>query len=1294
MTLQLRNPSDAIILRRIMTQRRDYYNTFAMPFVNNTLQADLPEDVKEIGVKFENEEQYSVITKANQSKAYAFMVDCFGKLGGYKKIRSVIAELEPKGTEMLFIKRLIKTVANTIDYLKKEQWETYVLPIAKLALEFFAKLPDSELKLPKEKDIMVINRFLHKLFKSPLDENKQSLVPCVEEVELNLAMRLFGLPTLERRIAGMKILTGKLSNLKHKWPSENPEHNQAARNLAEWLQGKNMSEQLFGENVHGETVRRAGELLSFMYAWRMLPGLKITEFWESVMNKHEAIQAATLNALEKIVLHFTRKDAGIMLEYLKRIPMAKFTENMMGLLQALAKNEYFRNKKKSPQPKPKEEHRLRGGTVYGVDKTQVDTKKSKDDFDRKNYPDKKMKRSGSGNDLGKVEDGSLEPFEIDPFIPDEVPIDPTEPLETFEVMDTIWEFLQEDAANLGLNLSVQTKLTDTFMSLLNRYFLKKSQDYILKCEELISINKSPILSAKLFIRISEAMSKNKNTQVNIKDPSFLQKVILFLIKFKINSTQMALHLQQVQGEKKDADIFEQLVTNETLKLYYYAELETRLNLLRFLVVKGKQKITKENIGILWQIFLLNNISTREITSFFGFMHALVESDQGVSLVIEGAFDSFLEEILLKMHPKEYCQSAFNCLKYIVIALNSHYRRIKVLQNNTFEIVDMQLFGVRVIWQIALEAKDENVQKSAANFLHDIYKRISPELAEKSGKEVRKDFLVQCMNHIKTGISEKNTLRIIRVLHLLCRYIKELENNVAAAGAMRVPVYEICVSISLNKTNTSISTTTSNTVREMLESVKKVLELPEPLEDLIFFTKGSNLKPSNDTLYESGIRDNIKICVSKACNDEFTKSQAINLKDCQQSTQSTQDLSEAVAQLSQIFPYQVSLLQAALKKAKNDVNQASVYLIDDIIRTELEADAALIESAKFSANMNLTNTDKLSDILAKTDEYFYILYGLLDSDVPEIVEKAWSLIVTLPTNQGLQDSILKITQSTSWDDIIPIAYPYKLFYSLKVISGILKNAQNFPGWLTNFLDSGGLTKLTKILVEPQLINLISTDKVSIAIESIELTISLIKKLTQKAFQVLGSMSYSEYLKKLEQQAGKSVEKQQAQSQSDQLVINNDVAKAIIDILEHYQIIDKLVFLLNNSKNSKFAEVVQKEALNLLASILCFNFNYYKTLYNNACFQEYLMDMLLNSDNIKAKELIRSTLSTLFDIFALATLPKDDSIIPPNVFCLNFILKPLFSPLLKSNNRETYYSFLGDLLFLYSSKHKIHINRPEI
>lgn len=1294
--LDLKNNFDTAVIRRIFSHKKPYFDKSSLICVN-PMPKDLDEDIKSAEILLKNREIYSNNSMEIANPAFCYNINYFGQLEGFKIIFNIFETSEPKCSEIRNAKRLIKAIFNISEYMDKDHWANFIIPIAKSATNYLSKFNENELRILKPADLTKFTMHLHKLFRSTPEISKTIGINPAEEVELQIGLKFCYLPSLERKLSGVGMLISKLNRLSQKWPkkAKEPSINNEAFLFAEWLRANKLKELLFGETIREEVLKRAGELLVFMYAWGMLNGQEIVDLWDYAISRGDSLQPTIIQLIETISIHLSKKDACLLFNKLKQLPLNMLRENMIGILNALAKNEYYRNKKKERIEQkvenvketlkeekkeiikenkilPEENKLLGGNTLDGIvkpkkraldadditrsDQEAMQTLTSSDlrELARNNFaiPDRKRTkddseqisrkqhtRTGSG-DHTTIPYRARPDLELEPYIPDEEPESPI--IEPCDILNYIWSLSNEGAIREGLQLVVQTQLIELFLTLLSRFYKEKCQTYLNMAEGMIAGDNSFYQCSKIYIKIAELLGRDTHWKLQTTTEDLMQKIIIGLIRFKRISTQKGLEMmtserteeeecmdtqssieeknaregdqfllnqpnglledtkeniiEQKKIEEKpmvlensekepekvssessnekpedlkgnpdlmeetkavppetqpqpneDRDVYLTLITNEYLKLTYYQELEQRLELLKFLVSKGKQALKPESIPLIWQTLLINSFSKKEIDTFFEFMFNIIRSENGLTLVASHVFDAFFFEILLKLDQRSYPLPAFNCLKEMIIALNIIYKHIAVTGLGGYEIIDIRLIGFEAVWEISLQAHEKNVQKAATDFLHDVYKRLSSDLLQKQGQNIREEFLMKCMANVKSGSEvfdrEKentdNIARICRSLELLNSYIKEFEMQPALGAKKSIPSYEFTVLLNKNGNNRErLQVNSSMTLREMLEKIRQKLEYKQEVDKLIFITQGRVLTSSDASLFESGIHEDMTIMVSLPYQDENMQAGVGTFSQPEFDEKANEEGIQTLQAIFEERKFSREIIVSALRKAKGDVNQACEFLSNEVNLAEFQEESKLIENAKLIQTVNQAS-GKLSEMLANNEKYFPVLYQLLNPINMEITEKVWEVLQNIPINNKFRSELLSIKSmeiQIEWDKIYLVDSPYKFLYSLRIIENILQTETEDSKyeWLTGFIMLGGVLELCNSInlfndSIKKITGIVSKEYMKIFVKCLENTLKIISTLIEGSLIGLNNQYYLIY-KKISQPKQNTTNSQQNTSSS--------------------------------------------------------------------------------------------------------------------------------------------------------------------
>jgi hypothetical protein len=114
---------------------------------------------------------------------------------------------------------------------------------------------------------------------------------------------------------------------------------------------------------------------------------------------------------------------------------------------------------------------------------------------------------------------------------------------------------------------------------------------------------------------------------------------------------------------------------------------------------------------------------------------------GASIFKEDCMEMLFFDTLLKLDFRYITDIMYECFEKFLVYINESYGQI--VTNNAFdsafEVFETKLIGVEGLWEIALCVRDEKVYKKAADFLHKLYKKMSPSLIEKLN-EIKEDLL--------------------------------------------------------------------------------------------------------------------------------------------------------------------------------------------------------------------------------------------------------------------------------------------------------------------------------------------------------------------------------------------------------------------------------------------------------------------------------------------------------------------------------------------------------------------------
>lgn len=112
------------------------------------------------------------------------------------------------------------------------------------------------------------------------------------------------------------------------------------------------------------------------------------------------------------------------------------------------------------------------------------------------------------------------------------------------------------------------------------------------------------------------------------------------------------------------------------------------------------------------------------------------------------------DTLLKLDFRYITEVMYDCFERYFIYINEQYGQIVTNSNfeSAFEVFETKLIGIEALWEILLCSRNAKVYRQATEFLHKIYKKMSPTLVERLN-EIKEDLLQNCMEQIRAGYNE-------------------------------------------------------------------------------------------------------------------------------------------------------------------------------------------------------------------------------------------------------------------------------------------------------------------------------------------------------------------------------------------------------------------------------------------------------------------------------------------------------------------------------------------------------------
>ena len=423
------------------------------------------------------EDSLSIVDRNISSKltTFGYLVNSFGRAKGFETIFEILTKSHLDCNELPVIIRLIKTVANIAKFVDFSTYRSHCLNIAEAAILYVKSIKDEELKKIPEKHLKKLIEQIKRLYEI---EGIQSKTQDTDALELEIAWRLCTLPSIERQLTGIGIISEKIAGY------TKSKNMVTKKIILNWLSEKNFDEILLSENNQVEKIQKGLSILRFMYIEKLISGNGLLNIWDNCLSKPNNVQGVIHDSFKELTLHFTTKNAYKLFEKIKGIPLNEFTFHTTDLLISLAKNEYYRNR----------------NTCW--EKDSINNAKT---------------------------------LEVHPVIPED-DTENNEPL--FIIADYLWTLLQEKALVLDLIPEVQNQTIEAYLKFAHYYYPQRLLEHLKFCEDVIAKDQSVLHYSKIYMQIRDILKEANQNQNGIKDLS--QIVMINIIQFKCKAVQKGL----------------------------------------------------------------------------------------------------------------------------------------------------------------------------------------------------------------------------------------------------------------------------------------------------------------------------------------------------------------------------------------------------------------------------------------------------------------------------------------------------------------------------------------------------------------------------------------------------------------------------------------------------------------------------------------------------------------------------------------------------------------------------------
>ncbi|CAG8519826.1 15599_t:CDS:10 [Acaulospora morrowiae] len=441
--------------------------------------------------------------------------------------------------------------------------------------------------------------------------------------------------------------------------------------------------------------------------------------------------------------------------------------------------------------------------------------------------------------------------------------------------------------------------------------------------------------------------------------------------------------------------------------------------------------------VIWKCLVADPIGKQEQDEAFSYLDNIIEYDHFIS--------HFFNNRLPRLDVSHFSDQAFKYAKNCLLKVNTKNSRLRSTSPSTQSqsplsiLVQGDLIGIDLIWDIALRAEEEAVGKEAIVFL--VYLHLNTDKKQENysilARKHRELLVDKCVSYLfgaanglshsldfaemKTPPSEElaaDALKFKRCLQVLKSFMDQFDTKYSNCQLEKRPIRRHgmlndaeWITVKVNVTNMGAS----RSFELQIHPLENLLSLRQKIASRIGVSR-----PGSIRLITSG-------------KELFNESNTMSLKKLK------------------ITDRQVFMVMKRPTDGKST---------QDSDKMESPIDEEITES------------DLPVNMLSKHIDRFFSLLELDESYSSQI----WDLLMRLPTNSRSLDTLKSLDSSLHWEDILVSRSPFRLLYALQIIDWLLRGGDEFNDgdeWSKRFVKSGGLEYLLSLLIQDSSANNIKT-----------------------------------------------------------------------------------------------------------------------------------------------------------------------------------------------------------------------------
>eukprot|EP01132_Coremiostelium_polycephalum_P001351 gene1351-1706_t len=660
--------------------------------------------------------------------------------------------------------------------------------------------------------------YLNGIVKNTLDDTNQQ--EAIQWKSLEVSLKCFKSPSLEKRNAGLNDIirfTKSDSNMfmmrnQYTYPFVSPVK------IVEWIKENKVIEQLYGETMHIQLLQKCTDILKFLAEQKALERKYLDLIWNASEGKHETIENVIYETIGNIAGSLPNEDVDYLYDKVTEIPYSHYTVQTLNLIRSLTQ-------KNSSDP-----HQVPRGlemfwNIIQDQCTEVDFELTEAAF---NYF-REILISCQSQRL---------------------------------------EYLNRCVKNLENHTTVVLSLRSIYQLFDQPIFPRKKQMSNFNNNN----NNNIITNNTINININNNNNNNNNNMMQLEPDT---SSIIEQIDNQYHIVDLVYkHLVHYNTEcKKLVNTgkymnFDDHALNDVNFFGKHPHRTHLFDCLHFLISIYERSrnisITKENIDVLWEVYVVNTIT--QVDTKFEFFNNFQKQRQQFQLN-EQQFSYFLAKFKeLPFSDIDITSVTF----YIFCMTNLHHQLNENINPHHLHHQQQpqltEIVGLDDLWRIVLEAQNEEVGKQAITFIIDFHKSIhrNPE-----------EFLNTCLLKLSKvpttqngTLDPANNILVVRCLTLIKRYLEDFGPRISDSFK-RHYAPQITITFTSQKHKFSQDVKSNETIGNLRYLVCQRIGAQSP-QCINFFCQGRSLNEDFETLEDYKIYNGETISFQEIPEPRFTE----------------------------------------------------------------------------------------------------------------------------------------------------------------------------------------------------------------------------------------------------------------------------------------------------------------------------------------------------------------------------------------------------------------------------------------